>query len=282
MKLRLNILFMLCFFFFTANVYANETPTCVPKENKAPRWTKMTFWRGSKSIVTVVRGIGINAKDAKREAEIDLEKKILFHLGLVCNVKDYKLHSCDNGKFGGTVKFEICEELEAVVNKKCEYIVYMLVQLPNDTEKDVDNVGLSNNYPFSSRVFVPGMAQIYKGQNVKGALFIAGEVLFIGGIAASFGTSSYFKYRSEDKSLKLDKRNAYENSANAAYYAGWGFVGLAAALYIANIIDGAASPGEEALFKIETDDKGKEKKIKIVFAPSTTFDSVGLAMNLNF
>ena len=40
----------------------------------------------------------------------------------------------------------------------------------------------TNKYPFSARPFVPGMAQIYKGQKARGALFITGEQEQLGSI----------------------------------------------------------------------------------------------------
>ena len=119
-----------------------------------------------------------------------------------------------------------------------DYEVSLLVQTAKKPDYDYDEVEVKSIYPFSGRVFVPGMAQIYKGQNVKGALFITGEILFIGGIAASFAMQSHYKKKAKDP--QLDK-NYYDNKASYAGYAGWAFVGAAAALYIANIIDGAVA-----------------------------------------
>lgn len=158
-----------------------------------------------------------------------------------------------------------------------DYLVSLLVQTAKSPFHDYDEVEVKSIYPLSGRVsraFVPGMAQIYKGQNVKGALFITGEILFIGGIAASFGMKSYYDKMSERKGLGTTTRNDNKNSANNAYYAGWAFVGAAVALYIANIIDGAVvSEGDSAVFA-----NGK----KISFVPYTAPKSVGLAMNVNF
>ena len=153
------------------------------------------------------------------------------------------------------------------------YTVYLLVQTAKNPTYQVENVKISTgDYPFSARVFVPGMAQIYKGQKVKGGLFIGGEILFIGGIAASFGMSSYYKNKRNSTHDSATKQS-YTDWANSAYYAGWAFVGAAAALYIANIIDGAVSKGEPF---IEADGK------KLSFMPVATPYSFGLAMNLNF
>lgn len=151
--------------------------------------------------------------------------------------------------------------------------MHLLVQTAYNPNNDYEQASAKSEYTFkelSGRVFVPGMAQIYKGQNVKGALFITGEILFIGGIAASFGMQSHYKKKAQDP--ELDERY-YNNKASYAGYAGWAFVGAAAALYIANIIDGAVSDGKRSVFV-----NGK----KIAFVPYTAPKSVGLAMNVNF
>ena len=278
MKLCLKALLFLCLLSFTTIIFAQE---CVSEKVEIPEWTKGRTWRGPKSIITVVKGVGINHKDAKKNAEVEIGKAVASFIGLDCIVKDGKLTSCDDAIYR-TVAYQTLRESEPIVtvrkrDGRCvnEYTVYLLVQLPKDLGKSelFDEVYDSDQYPFSGRVFVPGMAQIYKGQNVKGALFITGEVLFIGGIAASFGMSSYYKSK-RNSTHDSGQKQSYTDWANYAGYAGWGFVGAAAALYIANIIDGIVSPGKPALF----DKNGK----KIVFAPTASPYSFGLAMNLNF
>lgn len=263
------MLFLL-FFCYSVDAMANNcnAPDSYPKGHWIEQWKKngSIYSDLKKSYIHVIPASDTSYDRAFTKAEKKAEEQ-----------------ADKGGNGGGTVrgpKYDLAVHQKRL-GEYCEfedgsYTVYLLYQTAKDPSYDLEP--LSTTYPkdrFSARIFVPGMAQIYKGQNVKGALFIAGETLFIGGLVASFGISSYCKGRSEDRSLKQDKRDGFENWANAAYYTGWTFVGLAAALYIANIIDGAVSqPGGFALF----DENGK----KIVFAPTATFDSVGLAMNLNF
>ena len=272
--------------FFTADIHAQ----CLKKER--PKWVDGFYAEFDNSYVTKVDAKDYNYDNAKTKA---LKQGLIergFARAFRSNITIEGDQFYVEGRKELSTTFHKIDEYCEVVEEEQKngppynvYIVHLLIQVakyPNDDR--LENLRTDIEYHFSGRVFVPGMAQIYKGQNLKGALFIAGEALFIGGLAASFGISSHYKDRHNNET-NTERRNKYGDWANAAYYTGWTFVGLAAVLYIANIIDGVVSPGEEALFKIETDEKGKEtsrEKIKFVFAPTATFDSVGLAMNLNF
>ena len=299
------ILSLVCFFCFTFDISATDDicSTEIQCEEGCeeggylPKWINFR-WHGSQSFITVVDGIGCDIQATEKDAYDKIEQSAVDRNGKECLFSEGKLNCNEtvNRKLAKKpyLRKAIIKREINIQHEGCqpEYKVYLLVHIsskpsivPVDSSKQAyDNVEISNDYPFSGRVFVPGMAQIYKGQNLKGALFIAGEALFIGGLAASFGVSSHYKDRHNNET-NTERRNKYGDWANAAYYTGWTFVGLAAVLYIANIIDGVVSPGEEALFKIETDEKGKEtsrEKIKFVYAPTATPYSFGLAMNLNF
>ena len=267
-KSILLIIFFLLFFCSPVDVMASNchAPDSYPKGHWIEQWKN----KGSihhqlkKSYIHVIESRDTSYDEAlakaKKEAEDQADK---------------------GGNGGGTVRgpqYDLAVQRQEL-GRYCEfdngtYTVYLLYQTARDPSDKMELISTSPDNFFSAKVFVPGMAQIYKGQNVKGALFITGEVLFIGGLAASFGLSAHYKDR-HDNETNAERRSKYGDWANAAYYTGWTFVGLAAALYIANIIDGAVSqPGDFALF----DENGK----RVVFVPTATFDSVGLAMNLNF
>lgn len=284
MNIYLRLFIFLCFFCFTAIVFATgiECVEGCEEDNILPKWTNGFSWDPpeSQSFITVVSGSGWDIQAAEEQAYKNIGQAAVDHIRKECISRDQL--TC-NETVNRVVAWK--PPLRKVTIKRVknisregssyEYTVYLLVQISKKpaAEKQYDKVYDSDQYPFSGRVFVPGMAQIYKGQNVKGGLFIGGEVLFIGGIATSFGMSSYYKSK-RNTTHDSGQKQSYSNWANYAGYAGWAFVGAAAALYIANIIDGIVSPGKPALF----DKNGK----KIVFAPTATFDSVGLAMNFNF
>lgn len=119
----------------------------------------------------------------------------------------------------------------------------------------------------SARVLVPGWAQIYKSQTAKGAAFIVGEIILVGGIT-SFGLKAYYEDRMNN-THNLKAKQRFSDKANACNIAGYISVGLAASLYLWNIIDGAVS---------EPYNYGN----RVSFMPVATPDSFELAMNLRF
>lgn len=132
-----------------------------------------------------------------------------------------------------------------VVERASSGTVYMIIAAQKDVTlpPNFDGQVFTTKYPFSPRVFVPGMAQLYKGSKTKGILFIAGEAALIGGIVAT--ESIRASYQSKIGSTHnlasiqdyIDKADMYSNARNIAV------VG-AAALYVWNIIDGIAAKGK--------------------------------------
>ena len=236
-----------------------------------PSWVDGFFADLEKSYIEVVKYDGYDLNDTRDKAMQQVIKQRRMATGVESRVTTENGQiKVDNGHDVIVTSRVLAEYVERHQGGPYPYTVYLLVQTAKNPTYQVENVKISNgDYPFSGRVFVPGMAQIYKGQTVKGALFITGEALFIGGIVASFSTMSYFEYLHKQET----RVNKYGDWANYAYYTGWAFVGAAVALYVANIIDGAVSKGEPF---IEADGK------KLSFMPIATPYSLGLAMNLNF
>ena len=239
-----------------------------------PSWADGFFADLERSYIEVVKYSGYDLNDTRDKAMQQVIKQRSMATGVESRVTtENGQMKVDNGHDVIVTSRVLAEYVERHQSGPYPYTVYLLVQTAKNPTYQVENVKISTGeYPFSARVFVPGMAQIYKGQTVKGALFITGEVLFVGGIAASFGMSTYYKNK-RNSTHDTGQKQTYTDWANYAGYAGWAFVGAAAALYIANIIDGAVSKGEPF---IEADGK------KLSFMPVATPYSFGLAMNLNF
>ena len=135
------------------------------------------------------------------------------------------------------------------------------------------NAQLTGRYPFSARVFVPGMAQLHKGSMGKGLFFIISEAACVGGIVATecMRASYDSKIKSTHDAGKIrsyaDKRDNCANVRN-------GFIAGAAVLYVWNVIDGIAA-------------KGKKKGIalgdaQLRMAPYASPQSGGIALALRF
>lgn len=170
-----------------------------------------------------------------------------------------------------TVAAQVVDEWHEVLsNGMCR--VDLLVQTKKNPMFAYEPVSVTTKYPFSGRVFVPGMAQLHKGSTTKGIAFIAAEVAAVGGIVAFEGLrSSYESKINTTKDAKkrqdyIDKSNNMQNLRNA-------FVAGAVAIYAWNIVDGIVAKGKKHVVVGD---------VSMRFAPFATPDAAGLAMNIQF
>lgn len=152
---------------------------------------------------------------------------------------------------------------------------YFLVQVSKEkTCSNWERVEVNTTkYPFSGRVFVPGMAQIYKGSKVKGGLIIGGEVLGVAGIVTSFSMKA-----SNERLMQEDRKHAstYAKQADMWQNIGFGAIAFTAAIYIYNVIDGAVAPGQRHI-------QIGSKSYNYAIAPIiTSRGDLGLAMQVKF
>ena len=239
-----------------------------------PSWADGFFADLEKSYIEVVKYSHYDLNTAKEQAMQQIIKQRSLATGSRSHV------TIENGNISVSdghdliVKSRVLSEyIERHESGSYPYTVYLLVQTAKNPMYEVENVKISNgDYPFSGRVFVPGWAQFYKGQNIKGTLFITGEALFVGGIIASFSLKSYYENQIGNTHNSKAKHD-FSNKANACNIAGYIGVGLAVSLYLWNIIDGAVSKGKPY---IEADDR------ELSFVPVAAPDLVGLAMNFRF
>jgi hypothetical protein len=131
----------------------------------------------------------------------------------------------------------------------------------------------TDKYGFSARALVPGMAQFYKGSVLKGALIIAGEVAFVGGIIAteslraSYNVKANATHNTSDRQVYMDYADGYGNVRNI-------LIGAAAALYVYNIIDAIAARGKPHLVVL-----GKNT---LQMAPFASPEAGGITFALHF
>ncbi|GHS86108.1 hypothetical protein FACS1894201_06640 [Bacteroidia bacterium] len=134
--------------------------------------------------------------------------------------------------------------------------VYILLAIGNYERVDVRNVNVDCEsrtfiealkqwndgiYPFSPRVFVPGMAQIYKGSTGKGVAFIVGEISLVGGVVVA--ESLRASYKAKDNVSLYDDFYA-DKADNMQNIRNWVIAG-AIGLYAWNVIDGWMAPGKK-------------------------------------
>lgn len=119
----------------------------------------------------------------------------------------------------------------------------------------------------------PGAGQMVKGQYLKGGLILGGEVIGVGGIITAFSQKASY-----ERLILQDPKHAvqYADMADTWQNVGYGFIGIAAAVYIYSLIDVIATrPSDSAINKVME---------SLTLAPmySCQDGSVGLAMQIKF
>ncbi len=170
-----------------------------------------------------------------------------------------------------TVAAQVVDEWHEVLsNGACR--VDLLVQTKKNPMYTYEPVTVTDKYPFSAQVFVPGMAQLHKGSTVKGIAFIAAEVIAVGGIVAFEGLRSSYQSKI-DTTKDAKKRQDYIDKTNNMQNLRNGFIAGALAVYAWNVVDGIVAKGKKHV---------ELGHVAMRFAPFATPESAGLAVNIQF
>lgn len=223
------------------------------------------------SYIKVVTGDGRNYETARNAAlkNAIAERGLSVGMSAKLNIAaDGSIVVVDGGK---EIRPYIrpLDDFYEYIGDRC--VFYLLIQVGRYSS-DYDPVKVTDTYPFSARVFVPGMAQIYKGQVGKGVGFIVGEVAFIGGIVASECLrASYVSKMNATRYVK--QRQIYADNANICALSRNISIAGAAAVYVWNIVDGIVAKGRKHVLIGDA---------RLQFAPYATPDASGLALSLTF
>ena len=228
----------------------------------------------------VEKGIASTELEARNLAIGRIFQNLSFYLGAKASSSEV------NAAVQKGVTFDvIAEYFDVPINKVCEYtektksgyIVYVLCQVAKagNIEPEFDHFSdcykMATN-PYLKYAFVPGMAQIKKGSVAKGACFITGEVIFVGGIVtAECMRNVYVNKINSTRDVTL--RKTYTQYANNAAIIRNVSIAGAVAVYAWNVIDGiVAKPKTE--FIVEG--------VQMDITPYADMYSGGLAVNINF
>jgi hypothetical protein len=153
--------------------------------------------------------------------------------------------------------------------------VYVLIAVQKNVQyaPDFDQQVFDGRYNFSPAVFVPGMAQIYKGSKAKGFLFIVGEAALIGGVVACEGLRSSYASKINSTHNVSEKQN-YINNANNWQNIRNGCIAGAVILYVWNVIDGIAAKGSPHIHLADN--------ANLEILPYATPDTGGISLAINF
>lgn len=243
--------------FYLAMCIICTLPLSVRGQNK-PNWATSTYHEDlNKSYLEVVVESGSNKNDIINEAQNEIKRRRKLKVGE------------ENAWIKSGYIASYWEDTDKGLTG---YFLYQTPNKPSYQSSEIEKVTATDKYPFSARVFVPGMMQLYKGQKIKASAIIASEVLCIGGFVFAKTRKNYYTAMiGSTNNASLKQR--YAANANTYNYVSYGFLAGAIGVYAWNIIDGLVSRGTPFVLI-----DGK----KISFVPYVTPESAGLAVTMNF
>jgi hypothetical protein len=209
---------------------------CRSEQKERPDWVDGYFYESNNSYIEAVTAIGPTEEDARNKAASIIIGRRNLVIGQRVKVQVFNGNITLQGSDELTVKSRVIDEYREWCGPG-EYRVSLLMQTAKNPEYTFERVEVTRDYPFSPRVFIPGMAQLHKGSKTKGVLFIVGEAAMIGGIVAAESLRASYSSKvgstHDVASIKTNINNA-RNWKNIRS----GFITGAAALYAWNVVDG--------------------------------------------
>lgn len=236
-----------------------------------PSWADGFREEYQNSYLKSFSAVGSTMDDARRQALQEVADERSRATGRQYSIRESNGVVTMSSSDELTVAAQVVDEWhEVLANGACR--VDLLVQTKKNPMYTYEPVSVTDKYPFSGRVFVPGMAQLYKGSTTKGIAFIAAEVAAVGGIVAFEGLrSSYDSKINTTKDAK--KRQSYIDDTNNMQNLRNGFIAGAVAIYAWNVVDGIVAKGKKHV---------EVGSVAMHFAPFATPDAAGLALNIQF
>ena len=208
-----------------------------------PAWADGYFHDEENSYIRVVSANGHDEKEARKNAAQQIIELRSMDTGqqiqITVNNDAVEIKGSDNL----VVAARILDEYREYCGPG-QYRVTLLVQVAKFPGTWVEWAKVTNEYPFSPRVFVPGMAQLHKGNTGKGVMFIIGEVAMIGGIVVSESLRTSYESKINSTHNAANRQN-YIDNANTMQNLRNGFIAGALALYAWNVIDGIVAKGKK-------------------------------------
>lgn len=231
---------------------------------KKPTWIDGFFQEEQYSYIESATATGSTESEARnRAAQIIMERRSLG-VGQRVKVEIINGTSVITGVNELEIKARIIDEYREYCGTG-QYRISLLVQTAKNPMYEYERVQVTNTYPFSARVFVPGFAQIHKGSKGKGIFFITSEIALIGSIALCEGLRVSYKSKANSAHNSVD-RIKYQNTVSNSELARNICIGGAAAIYVWNIIDGIVAKGER----------------HVVVMPYASYNSKGVTLNISF
>ena len=286
-----KIFFIVASLFLFLQVQAQQEPR--------PEWAGKTIRpAGANFFYVSGEGEGVNVQEAKLAAWTDALINSFYASGIISiqgflktNVTDEKIHTRKDLEMiiaGNIIERPLACETPVIQRCNGKVKIYVLLQvqydggLPANFEnyqgctldfdrkvakwnEHVDNLS-RGIYPFSPRVFIPGLRQLDKRSTTKAWLIIGGEAALVGGAIwaeTQKQDANNMFYSTHDKEFYRDKARSYRDLRN-------GLMIGAAALYVYNVIDGIAAKGTEKCNR------------RLAIVPYADTESGGISLTFNF
>ena len=249
-------------------------PLCAWGQNsgKEPMWLSGYHKDLPNSYIDVYSAVDVNEDKARAKAIQNIVEERSRATGRRFIIKETNGNITLSSQDELTVKCRVVSEYHQRLSN-LSYKVYLLVQTARHPDYAYEPISVSNNYPVTARILIPGWSQIYKGNTLKGLCMLSGCV--VGGIGALFCENQRSDYKNKMKEQPQfaqtynTKANNYETARNIC-------IGAAAAIYVWNIIDAIAAKGASRI--VVRPSNGSYFSVHPVAAPT----SVGVSMAYNF
>lgn len=263
MKHTITLFF--CLLFQCLSIMGQQT------SKERPSWVDGFREEYQNSYLKSFSAVGSTMEDARRQALKEVADERSRATGREYSIQEKNGIVTMSSSDELTVAAQVVDEWHEVLpNGSCR--VDLLVQTKKNPMYTYEPVSVTRKYPFSARVFVPGMAQLHKGSTAKGIAFIAAEVLALGGVVAFEGLRSSYKSKI-NTTHNAQARQNYINNANNMQNLRNGFIAGALAVYAWNVVDGIVAKGKKHV---------EVGHVAMRFAPFATPEAGGLAMNVQF
>jgi len=282
---------LICLLLCQINSFAQDR-----SERIKPKWVTQTLPESKSGSYIFVRGLGEGAtlQGAKQQAFISMSQMLEIERGLTVNTsvqvreqlsqtqtttdteyqQEIVLDVTEKGRQLKIVCREIDEYWELADGKYLVNVLYTVSDRNARGGSYDDKITVTAKYGAAAGLLsiVPGVGQFYKGSIAKGSLILGGEILAAGGIILCENTRAAYikkmkeqpKHASEYNSLA----NRWEIGRNIS-------IGVAAAIYITNLIDAFATIGAKHIVV-------QQGRATLSAAPYVDSRSAGVGFALKF
>lgn len=293
MKKRSVVLSFLCLAVF---IHCQTYSFAGNKSDKVkPKWVTQTLPESKSGTYIFVRGHGEGAslESAKQQAFVSMSQMLEIERGLTVNTSIQIREQLSQVQSSTSTEYQqeiildvtekghqlkiVCREIDEYWERaKGKYAVDVLYAV---ADKNVyggsfdDKITVTSKYGTAGFLsIIPSVGQFYKGSIAKGSLILGGEILAVGGIVLCENTrASYIK-----KMHEQPKHASEYNSLADTWETGRNIsIGVAAALYVYNLIDAFVSTGAKHVLV-------QHKQASLSAVPYADSRSIGIGLTFNF